>query len=99
MHAVVNVPQPTNVEQVRSFLGFVNYYHKFLPNLATILHPPESRLLEHGQKCIKWTEKCNEAFSKVKKLITSDMVLTHYDPNLRSVSIPCISSRTVQKGH
>ena len=35
--AVVNAPRPQNVTEVRSFLGLVNYYHKFLANLATIL--------------------------------------------------------------
>ena len=80
VNAVVNAPQPTNVQQVRSFLGLINYYHKFLPNLATILHPL-NHLLEHGQKW-EWSNECNEAFSKVKELITSDLVLTHYNPNL-----------------
>ena len=38
IHAVVNAPRPENVQQLRSFLGLVNYYHKFLPNLATTLN-------------------------------------------------------------
>jgi hypothetical protein len=37
--AMVNDPRPQSVAEVHSFLGFVNYYYKFLPNLATILHP------------------------------------------------------------
>ena len=35
--AIVNAPQPENVQQLRSFLGLLNYYRKFLPHLATIL--------------------------------------------------------------
>ena len=38
IHAVGNAPRPENVQQLRSFLGLVNYYHKFLPNLATTLN-------------------------------------------------------------
>ena len=76
--AVVDAPQPTNTRQLRSFLGLVSYYHKFLPNLATILHPL-NRLLQQGRKW-EWTEEYSSAFSKVKELITSDMVLIHYDP-------------------
>ena len=49
VQAVVDAPQPTNTRQLRSFLGLVNYYHKFLPNVATILHPL-NRLLEQGRK-------------------------------------------------
>ncbi|XP_053391713.1 uncharacterized protein K02A2.6-like [Mercenaria mercenaria] len=37
--AMVNAPNPTNVKELRSFLGLIQYYAKFLPDLATILHP------------------------------------------------------------
>ena len=78
--AVVNAPRPQNVTEVRSFLGLVNYYHKFLPNLATILHPLNQMLESNYQW--DWTDRCEEAFQKVKVMIASDLVLTHYDPKL-----------------
>lgn len=91
MQAVIDAPQPANVQQLRSFLGLVNYYHKFLPNLATVLNPL-NQLLEQGRKW-EWTKECNNAFSKVKELITSKMVLTHYDPNLSSeITVACDAS-------
>ena len=104
VQAVVDAPQPTNTRQLRSFLGLVNYYHKFLPNLATILHPL-NRLLEQGRKC-EWTEECSSAFSKVKELITSDMVLIHYDPKFplklacddSPVGIGAVLSHVMQDG-
>lgn len=37
--AVLNAPQPRNVQELRSFLGMMNYYRKFIPNLATLLKP------------------------------------------------------------
>ena len=37
--AVVQAPEPSNIQELRSFLGLLNYYGKFLPNLATTLHP------------------------------------------------------------
>lgn len=63
--AVVHAPKPENVRQVRSFLGLVNYYHKFLPNLATALHPL-NQLLEQSNQW-KWTKECEEAFVKKKE--------------------------------
>ena len=33
---VINMPQTTNVKQLQSFLGVVNYYSKFIPNMADI---------------------------------------------------------------
>ena len=39
LDALLEAPIPTSVQQLRSFLGLVNYYSKFIPNLATLLHP------------------------------------------------------------
>ena len=78
--AMVNAPRLHSVAEVRSFLGLVNYYHKFLPNLATILHPLNQMLESNYQW--NWTDQCEEAFCKVKAMIVSDLVFTYYDPNL-----------------
>ena len=37
--AIRDAPQHENVSELRSFLGLLNYYDKFIPNLATITHP------------------------------------------------------------
>ena len=37
--AISEVPEPRNVQELRSFLGLLNYYLKFIPNLATLLYP------------------------------------------------------------
>ena len=75
VNSVVNAPRPENIRQVRSFSGLVKYYHKFLPNLATTLNPPD-RLLEQG-KPWRWTAECEGTFVSVKKPIASDMLLTY----------------------
>ena len=36
VRAIVEAPEPTNVGELRSFLGMVNYYGKFLPDLALL---------------------------------------------------------------
>lgn len=91
IEAVVNTPKPENVSQVRSFLGLVNYYNRFLPNAATVLHPLH-QLLEQDREW-EWTEHCEKAFNEAKRLITSDLVLTHYDPSL-PVKLACDASPT-----
>ena len=80
VEAVLKAPRPNDVAEVRSFLGLINYYHRFLPNLATAVHLL-NQLLEKNHKW-QWTKQCDEAFLKVKEMITSEQVLTHYDPNL-----------------
>ena len=49
MEAITKAPAPNNVTQLRSFLGMVNYYGKFLHNLSSQLHPLHA-LLKHGTK-------------------------------------------------
>lgn len=80
MDAVLKAPRPENVGQLRSFLGLVNYYAKFLPNIATVLHPLNSLL--QLKSVWKWTAACEQAFIAAKQLITSEKVLIHYNPDL-----------------
>ena len=69
--AIAQAPEPKNVQELRSFLGLLNYYGHFIQNL--------SRIINHKQE---WTQECQEAFSEAKKQLTSSDVLTHYDPDL-----------------
>jgi len=80
VEAVLKAPRPRNVAEVRSFLGLVNYYNRFLANLSTVVHPL-NQLLENNHQW-KWTEQCETAFHNVKEMITSEQVLTHYDSSL-----------------
>ena len=80
LRAIVNAPNPRNVSELRSLLGLINYYGKFIPNLSTILHPL-NELLQKCQKW-KWTNECSQAVRQAKDALTSSPVLTHYDPGL-----------------
>ena len=91
IEAVVSAPRPENVSQFRSFLGLVNYYNRFLRNASTVLHPLH-QLLEQNSEW-QWTEQCEQAFTEAKRLITSEQVLTHYDPAL-PVRLACDASPT-----
>lgn len=78
--AVLKCPVPLNVTELKQFLGLVNYYHRFLPNLATKLHPLYELL--HKKNSFNWTKQCNDAFEEIKKEITEDKVLTTFSPDL-----------------
>lgn len=78
--AIVDAAAPTDVSQLRSFLGLVNYYSKFMPNISTTL-APLYELLKKGVVW-NWARKCEKAFEAIKKIIVSKRVLAHYDPGL-----------------
>ena len=77
--AVRKAPTPTNVHELRSWLGLLNFNAKFIPNISTILHPLNELL---GNKEWKWTRKCDLAFQQAKDALTSDTILMHYNPKL-----------------
>ena len=80
LKAILQAPAPTNVQELRSFLGLINYYGKFIPNAATIL-APLNRLLRKDAKW-NWTTACQQSFDKAKETLASNDVLMHYTPSL-----------------
>ncbi|KAL5506647.1 hypothetical protein EMCRGX_G008350 [Ephydatia muelleri] len=80
LDAVLMAPVPSSVPQPRSFLGMINYYSKFIPNLATLLNPLNELLRKDVQW--KWTDQREQAFKQAKQCLTSPNVLVHYDPTL-----------------
>ena len=96
IEAVQKAPHPPDVSSLRGFLGMVNYYHRFLPNLASVLHPL-NQLLEKDQKWM-WSKECEQAFDEAKSLITLEQVLLHYDPDF-PIRVACEASAHGLGGH
>jgi len=78
--AIMGAPKPKNLTELRAYLGLLNYYGKFLPNLAAKTHPL-NKLLRKEQKWV-WDKACEEAFHWSKTALASSKVLVHYDPSL-----------------
>ena len=79
IEAVSNLPPPTNLDQVRSFLGLAGYYRRFIPNFSHISSPLVN-LTKKGSK-FSWTDKQEQSFSLLKKLLCTAPVLSypHFD--------------------
>ena len=89
IEAVQNAPRPQDFSSVRGFLGLVNYYHRFLPNISSVLHRL-NQLLEKDHTW-EWSHECEDAFKEANRLVTSEQVLGHYDPDL-PVRVACDAS-------
>ncbi|GJP33107.1 hypothetical protein CLOM_g17676, partial [Closterium sp. NIES-68] len=70
---------PTNLKELQSFLGFVNYVRRFIPNMAGLSAPLTDRLKDYD--CFWWGEKQQAAFDQLKIALTSPPVLRISDPN------------------
>ncbi|UYV73812.1 K02A2.6-like, partial [Cordylochernes scorpioides] len=80
VQAIQKAKTPTNISELRSFLGLVNFYGKFIPNLPELLKPLHELL--HKKRPWVWTKECGEAIDKCKNSITSERVLVPYDATL-----------------
>ncbi|CAH8568978.1 unnamed protein product [Schistosoma guineensis] len=80
IEAVNTMPRPRDVTTLRSFLGLVSHYGTFLPDLHR-LRAPLNNLLQKNSRW-NWSADCQASFEKIKQLLTSDLLLTHYDPSL-----------------
>ena len=89
IQAIRDAPTPTNVSQLKSFLGLLNYYGKFLPNLSSALAPLYSLLQQKKVWC--WGPAQEKAFQKAKVSLTSDSLLVHYDPS-KELVLACDAS-------
>jgi hypothetical protein len=79
IEAIRGWPTPRNVSEVRSFMGLVGYYRRFIVGFSKISHPITS-LQKKGIK-FEWTSECEENFNLLKELLTSAPVLKIVDPN------------------
>jgi hypothetical protein len=61
-------PQPQNKREVQSFLGFANFYRRFVQSYAKVAHPLHSLT---GNDPFVWTNDHTEAFERLKTLLTS----------------------------
>ena len=71
---------PKDVTGVCSFLGLANQLSGFVPDFAYMT--VNLRTLTAKKNALQWLPEHQNDFEKVKKLLTSDMVVTHFDPNL-----------------
>ncbi|CAB4026619.1 Transposon Tf2-9 poly [Paramuricea clavata] len=80
--ALVNMKEPEDVSQLRSFLGLATYCERFINNLATIAAP--LRELTNKGVVWKWTGRHQQGFNKVKEEIAKDCTTAFYDPSKRT---------------
>ena len=81
--AIKQFPTQTCIKDVRAFVGLANQLGSFIPDLAhmtSAIHP----LLKKGTTW-NWLPEHQATFEKIKDILTSDMVILPFDPNLDKI--------------
>ena len=76
--AVADWPTPSSRKKVQQFLGFANFYRKFVRNFSSIAAP--MHVLTSPSVQFVWTPQADQAFQKLKKVFTTAPILTIPDP-------------------
>ncbi|KAI2654625.1 Transposon Tf2-9 polyprotein [Labeo rohita] len=81
VQAVTEWPQPSTVKELQRFLGFANFYRRFICDYSMVAAPLTS-LLKGKPSKLTWTKLASQAFAALKERFTSAPILKHPDPNL-----------------
>lgn len=89
IQCIQETPPPGNITLLKSYLGLLNYYRKFIPMLSTHLKPLHDLCKEHVKYV--WTEECQQGFESSKRLLTENVILTFHNP-LFPIYVACDAS-------
>eukprot|EP00118_Oscarella_pearsei_P020264 m.218920 g.218920 ORF g.218920 m.218920 type:complete len:1393 (+) comp39915_c0_seq7:688-4866(+) len=89
VEAIVSVPPPTTVKELKSFLGVTNYYLRFIRGYADLTEP--LRRLVKKDVPWDWSSNCQKAFQALKAAITSAPTLAHFATEATTV-VSCDAS-------
>lgn len=78
--AIASMPPPKTTTEARAFLGAIGFYGRFIKDMSTIRGPID-KLMRKDTKFF-WDSDCEAAFVRFKEILTSDLLLTHYNPQL-----------------
>lgn len=81
--AILEWCTPSNVKAVRAFLGFANFYRKFIRDFSAIVAPLNA--LTKKEQAFNWNAAAEAAFQKLKRLFTTAPILTQFDPERETV--------------
>ena len=75
LEAIKNAPRPETKKQIRSFLGLIGYYRKFVPNFAAVACPLSDLTKKGVPNKIEWREEHERSFQTLKSLLLFSPIL------------------------
>ncbi|KAK3569769.1 hypothetical protein QTP86_004196, partial [Hemibagrus guttatus] len=81
VRVVTEWPNPTTIKELQRFLGFANFYRRFIHNYSPVAGPLTS-LMRGKPRRLSWSDQAQAAFVKLKDSFTTAPILRHPDPDL-----------------
>ncbi|KAL0152021.1 hypothetical protein M9458_052666 [Cirrhinus mrigala] len=81
VNAVRNWPRPKTLKELQRFLGFSNFYRRFIRNFSTVAAPLKS-MIKKGDARLTWSPIAVQAFHDLRQRFTTAPILRHPDPRL-----------------
>ncbi|MGL5934475.1 MAG: RNase H-like domain-containing protein, partial [Cetobacterium sp.] len=78
--AVLNWPRPTTLKELQRFLGFANFYRRFIRQFSSVASPLTA-MVKKGSHRLTWSPSALQAFQDLKLRFTSAPILHHPDPD------------------
>ena len=78
---IADMPRPQNKKQVRSFLGAVNYYRKFIPHCAELMAPLSDQTKKQMPNMLEWNPILEKSFKELKEALAETPILKLPDLN------------------
>jgi len=88
---ITHWPAPVNVTELRSWMGLVGFYARFIDHMAEKASPLYD--LYQDKVPFVWTSACQHAFEQLKKALSTDPVLGIADPNKGVFIVHCDASQ------
>ena len=89
VQSILEWEAPRNVKDVQAFLGFANFYRRFIEGYSRICKPMTDTTKTTdptgGIRKFEWTKECAAAFLELKARFTAPSIRRHFDPTLQCV--------------
>ena len=82
---IMEWPTPRTIKEVLSFLGFANFYRRFIEKFSKLALPltelTKTKEKDGKKALFKWDEKCQKAFNMLKRKFASYPIIQHFNPD------------------
>lgn len=73
VEAILKIPTPRCVREVRRIVGMASWYRRFIPNFSSLMSPL-TRLTEKNQR-FRWDDTCEDALNNIKQILVKAPIL------------------------